>query len=296
MLGWGSAGKRPGLVALLAGCAVIVPAATAHGGTAGPTVSLGKAKGFEYMRVTLQNVFSQAGAPAQCAGERFATGGGGAISGPGTEASLNTLQATSPTQGWQAEGSTTGVQGRKLTTYAVCGTKPVTESAGTGSFAPGAEFNSGLTCGGSERASSGGIEDVGGGGDVRIVGLFPAADPFDWIDSFKNAGSENTTVRHSVRCVSGYNFRYRSESARVRKGEAGKVVAKCKESEAVAGGGLLSTSGTSFDFDTWALGSKPWDSKQDAKKVPDDGWLARVHNGADHRIDLTAHAVCRRKG
>jgi hypothetical protein len=47
-------------------------------------------------------------------------------------------------------------------------------------------------------------------------------------------------------------------------------------------------------FPTRALTTKPWDSKEDRNKVPDDGWLAKAQNLHTQRIDLVANAVCKR--
>ena len=47
-------------------------------------------------------------------------------------------------------------------------------------------------------------------------------------------------------------------------------------------------------FATRALSSKPWDSKDDANKVPDDGWLVKAQNLHTQRIDLVANATCKR--
>lgn len=272
----------------LAALVVLPPAAL--GRTPGPTESLGKAKGLEYVRAKSEGVVSQDGAPADCDAERSATGGGGQISGNPEDAFLN---ATYPTQlsadGWQAEGTTTG-SARTVTTYGVCGPDEVTYVASAGFvIGEGNAYAPNNACPGDAMATGGGVR--GEGGNLLIVRTqwsLPPSTP-DWTSVVQNApGTGDSTVTSFAGCSADYDLRYRKSKAEVRANRAGKAIVKCKTGEAVTGGGL--------DFPTynsWAYATRPWDSK-DRKKVPEDGWLVRHYNGNALPYELTAFAVCKR--
>jgi hypothetical protein len=274
-----------------AGMATLAAALPASGGTAGPTVDLGNAKGLKYLKAPFEEVVTQAGPAVACPGDREATGGGGAISGATHNALLNSSYPTSAPEGWHSEGSRQGGPARTVTTWAICGKVDMLQSQSTTTLTPGQEFSSGFACSEGLDATSGGVE--GDGGLVRITGMNPRQEPpFDWVNSFRNVGTTNSVVRDYMRCTAEYELTYRSASTRVEPGQAGVVKATCARSQAVAGGGLRPTKAGNFTNGMPAIASRPIDSK-DSGTVPDDGWLAKAHNFLETRATLTVHAVCK---
>lgn len=271
---------RIAILAALAGALALPPAA--HTATPGPTVSLGKSRGLEYLSAKFENVVSQTGAPANCDAGDFATGGGGSISGTGINASLNATYPTSPAgAGWQGEGHTIGASGRTVTSYAICGADEVAYQTYDSAIGP----NTALVAS-SPQCALGSVVTGGGvraqGGDVLVAESRPDSVQRRWDDVvFNPPGSGGSTVSPFVGCSDAYELRYRSSATKVKSDEGGQASARCKRHEAVAGGGFGATLDGVTQYDTWALATRPWDSTEDGNKTPDDGWLARVYNGAD---------------
>jgi hypothetical protein len=272
---------------------LVLPAAGAHGGSAGPTISLGKSRGLEYMKAKHENVITQAGAPANCDGDASVIGGGGSISGPSGNAMLNASYPVTAGEGWQAEGRGPAGSPRTVATYALCGVNDVTFSSDTVPLIPGGSFNRGVECTGSEQRIGGGLRGVGG--NVVIRGLVPHPDnTYDWISRTVNLhATQSANVTFYDACTSSYDLRYRDAAERVADGQQGKVTARCTRREAVAAGGFEWTRGGSFQPGAWAVATQPWDSNEDAGKVPDDGWRIRSHNDSGQRMKLTAYAICK---
>ena len=51
--------------------------------------------------------------------------------------------------------------------------------------------------------------------------------------------------------------------------------------------------GEVIGFVTRSLTTRPWDSKEDGNKVPDDGWLVKAQNIHTAKVDLVANATCK---
>ena len=270
--------------------------AEAHAGTAGQTVSLGKSNGLEYMRAKLANVVSQAGAPANCDGDAEVTGGGGSIAGPGADVTLNaTFPLTGPASGWQAEGTTTQGAAQTVTSFAVCGGLDVSVVTTQSPLGTNTVLHALRTCAGDTQPLGGGGRATGAG--ILLVGSRAVLPPSTtgWGPIAYNRTQSDTLFDSHAVCGEGYTVRYReSERIKLPVGDAVKAVAQCKPAEAVLGGGFFAEKQGSVGHRASALATKPWDSKADAKKVPDDGWLARAQNLETYRVNLVAQAVCRR--
>jgi hypothetical protein len=279
---------------LAAACAttgLLVPPA-AQAATPGPTVSLGKSHGLEYVRAKIKDVVSQAGAPANCDAGDSATGGGGFISGAGINASLS---ATYPTSlagaGWQGEGHTLGASGRTVTSYAICGADEVTYTThDTVIGQNGALLTSEGPCNVGSHVTGGGVRAQGG--NVVIARSLPDSAQSGWdILVFNPLNSSSSTVSPFAGCSDAYELRYRQEAGQVKPATIGKVVARCKGREAVTGGGFKYVG----PYEAWDLATRPWDSRADNGKTPDDGWSASFYNSLeDAPVDVTAFAVCKR--
>lgn len=276
---------------LVALALAIAPAANA--GTAGPTESLGKAKGLEYMRAKFADVVTQTAQPANCDGDAQIVGGGGSMAGQPGASTLNETYPVPPSA-WQAEGNTT--QGAQtLTAYAVCAgfvpdyevsQSPLSENSTLFALAP---------CDPADDPIAGGGNATGGG--INMIASSPVLSPSTpegWQPVARNSTIDDTLWDSHAVC-SDLDVRHR-ESERVRLGleGSGKAIARCKQQEAVVSGGWIGKRQEVQGFPTRALVSKPWDSKDDANKVPDDGWLAKVLNLHSQGIDLVANATCKR--
>lgn len=267
----------------------------AQAGTPGPTESLGKAQGIEYLRAKFGSVVSQATQPANCDGDSSVTGGGGSIDGDPATATLNESYPDPPFS-WDAEGSSTGGPST-LTAYAVCaGTVPDYYTSQS-SLGTNTVLHSIAACGAGDP--------IGGGGGATGPGIVligseprvPPSAPVGWAPSAYNNTTNDTLFDSSVVCSDDLTVRYRrSDPIRLRPGETVKAIAHCRPNEAVLGGGFAGVKGEVIGYRIGALASKPWDSKQDAKGVPEDGWLAKARSLESLRVSLVANAVCKRPG
>ena len=129
--------------------------------------------------------------------------------------------------------------------------------------------------------------------DRELPRLAPSS-PLGW-HPFAHNTTANDTLWDSYAICSDLDVRYReSEGVRVRPEETAKAIAECRPNEAVVSGGWAGKDGMVIGFTMRALTTKPWDSKDDKNKVPDDGWLAKAQSLHGQRIDLVANAVCKR--
>ncbi len=284
---------------LLTGAVLIASAGPANAGTPGPTVSLGSAGGFEYLKSTFEDVVSQAGAGALCDGGDSPTGGGGTISGPGATAALNASHPFTgpPGDGWQAEGSASDT-GRRVTTYVICGSVDATYNVGTSPLSAAGQIGDVVplsdVCGPGENALAG---FEGEGGDVRFPASYPSERYASWAATARNFANTPASATQYANCFSDdeYKPKRRTESAKIPPGKAGKVTARCKSSEAaIAGGFLAATSGGDVEHDAWVTSTRPFDST-DKRRTPDDGWTARAQNDGDAKVTLTVYAGCQPK-
>jgi len=292
MCGQGTGGSRWTALAAVVAFAVLGWPGGATAGSAGPTVSLGKAKGLHYFKAKFEQVVSQVAQPAQC-GDANPTGGGGAISGPTADAFLHESYPL-PGNGWQAEGSTTGAA-RTLTAFAVCGGADLDYTANQSAFPENTTLHATGTCGPSLEPIGGGASATGPG--IQFIASRPQRPPSTpgWASSASNTTMDDTLLDAHAVCSDDYTVKYRqSDPVRLAAGDSAKAIAKCKPDEAVMGGGFMGVKGEVIGYRTPVLATKPWDSKDDAKKVPDDGWLAKAGNLQDFRVNLVAHAVCKR--
>lgn len=287
-------GRRAGIVAAAFACALATAAPAYAGSPSPPSVSLGTAGVFEYMKSSLEGVTTQSGPPADCPAGQEVVGGGGTISGSGLQASLN---ATAPTnfggEGWLAEGTSTGT-GRKVTTFAICTAGDFGWNTGTSPMQPAGDPG-GLDslymsdgCSSPERAIAG---VAGDGGNVRLVATRPVG-ASNWEVQFRNFGATGADGTLTYRCTSDFDTANRNEAARVRSGESKTVKAKCRSGEAVINGGFASTlSPVAFAEATWATSTRPFDSGDDGK-VPEDGWQVKLQNDGEEASRLNVHALC----
>ena len=279
------------------GALVLTMPAVAAAGTPGSTESLGKSKGLEYMRAQHPNVIDQVGQSAYCDGDAEVTGGGGVINGPAPGTALHeTYPDTGDLSGWRAEASTAGDEPRRLTTFAVCGGVDLNYS---NSQIP---LDTGILVA-NETCSSSVLKPIGGGmsatgSGMKLVASRPVRPPSTpgWAVNVWNDTMDDTLIDSYGICTDRFKLRDRtSELNRLQPGETGTAIAKCKSSESVLSGGFVGRRDKVTGFLTVALGTKPWDSKADGNKVPDDGWQVRARNQEDLlRADLEAIAVCKR--
>ena len=266
-------------------------AAPASAGIPGPTVSLGRAGGFEYKKASLADVVSQAGAPVLCDGGDIPTGGGGTISGSGKTAALNASYPNSGPPGdfWQAEGRTSSTP-RRETTYVICGPAALGWNNGTSPVSATGDPGDVLTLNDACLSGTelGGIR--GSGGDVRILAN-RATGGTGWSSTVENFDDVSASATQYVTCTGVYEPTQRTASVQVPKGTARKATAHCQHDEAVISGGLASTSGGEPAISTWATSTRPWDSK-DKKKTPEDGWQVKYQNDSQGGNKLKVYALC----
>lgn len=283
--------KRPLALGAIALAALTVLAPPALAGNQGPTVSLGFGGTLEYLRTRSPNVITQGGPITSCTSGDFVVGGGASILGSGATSHLNTsARFTSAGEAWLAEGRASGINGRTVTGWAICGGTEPTQTSSTDTLDPGTSFNAPLSCPSGQSRLSGGIE--GDGGDILINGMFPS-DTGGWVSSSQNAGSLQATARSFLLCAD-VRQRFRPESEVVEPKRAGTVIASCPENQVVVGGGVRATRSGVWQQDVSAVATRPWDSPEDADKTPEDGWYIKSYNGTSQRISLTAYASCLR--
>jgi len=176
-------------------------------GAPGPTTSLGKSHGLEYMRAKFTGVTSQAAQPATCDGDAELTGGGGSIGGPVKTTVLNGTFPTDPA-GWEAQGDPGGTKRRTLAAYAICGSQP-TDHAMTGLL----QFDANTTYQGFGEPCGGGLDPLSGGMRLAqpapytwVISTFPVVTPVEWATSAANRSQTEDTLAefHSV-CGDAYD-------------------------------------------------------------------------------------------
>jgi hypothetical protein len=270
-----------------------MPASGASAGTPGDTVSLGKSKGLEYMRAKYVDVVTQSTQPANCDGDANVVGGGGSMAGAAPGSTLNETYPSQPSA-WHAEGTSTAGS-RTLTAYAVCGGLSLSYQSNQSSLGVNTVLFAIATCEGLEHPLAGGGGATGPG--MRMIASFPRlapSVPLGWHPYVHNT-TANDTLWDSYGVCGSLDVRYReSPEARLASNATGKAVAKCKPSEAVVSGGWVGRRDKVIGFTMRGLATRPWDSKQDGNKVPDDGWLVKAQNLHTQRVDLVASAVCKR--
>ena len=278
-------GLAGSIVAVCATAATLAPS-LALAGTPGPTESLGKAKGIEYMRAKYLQVVTQTAQPVSCDGDAEVTGGGGSMAGPATTSALNETYPV-PESGWQAEGTSTG-DAKTLTGYAVCGPVDVDYETSQVPLSENAVSHGSAIC----------PDPIGGGGGatgpgMRLIGSSPRLPPSTagWAPSMWTDTMDDTLFNMHAVC-GPYDVKFREADTKLDAGGAGQALAKCRSDEVVLGGGFVGRKQDVVGFRTLALASKPWDS-DDRKKVPDDGWRVRALNAETLSVKLRAIATCR---
>ena len=279
-----------------AAIAVVVAAAfgppAANAGTPGPTKSLGSSNGLEYMRAKYADVATQTAQPANCDGDSQVVGGGGSMAGPAPESTLNETYPMQPTT-WQAEGNTTA-GARTLTAYAVCvGLVPIYENT-QGPLDTNTVLYAAPSC-------DPGLDPIAGGGGATGPGIltiasFPVLPPSTpgWRPVAFNQTQNDTLWDAYAICSEDVVVKHReSDRVKVRANDVGKAIAKCKPNESVISGGWAGMQDEVIGFVMRSQTTRPWDSKEDGNKVPDDGWLVKAQNIHTARVDLVANATCR---
>jgi hypothetical protein len=272
---------------------VLAPSA---GATGDATESLGKSHGLEYMRAKHADVSSQTAQGVSCDGDAEVTGGGGSMGGPANGSTLNATYTGSAGHGWLVEGASS--EPSALIGFAICGPRDVDheESALMG-LTDNTTLHGGQPCpanldpiGGGARTTSGGVALI------RTEPILPPSTPVQWGTSLSNqSGTDTLYEMHAVCSDDDYDVRYRySSEIRLPRHDAVKAVVHCKGKEAVLGGGFTSILNNAIGYQTPALQTRPWDSKDDGNKIPDDGWQARAYNTHEFRVNLRAVAVCKR--
>jgi hypothetical protein len=265
-------------------------AAPANAGTPGPTVSLGSAKGLEYVKANFPSVVSPAGAPADCDAGDVATGGGASISGPALSGTVVDYHPTTTAgEGWSAT-ATTGEDPITETTYAICGAEDVDYSLTPASVPSTGFFEITGECASGSVVSGGLAKD---NPELPIL----ASEPIDTNsdadstpdDGWHVTGTNNTgmseAVTLSMGCTTAYELTYKRKVREVGAGKAKAVKAKCPKRYPVGGGGF------SADFPGQLNQTMPWDSR-DRKKTPEDGWSTKLFNTTPDEGEITTHAIC----
>jgi hypothetical protein len=289
---------RRAVVVTMVAAAALVAATPAGAGIPGNGVSLGKSHGLEYMRAKFTAVTSQAMQPVNCDGDAEITGGGGAMSGPVKSTLLNGTFPIDPA-GWEAHGSPGGSQPQTLTAYAICGSELTAHQTGAlADFLPNSVVHGGgPPCPGDLDPIGGGVRFTQPAAYTTIIRSEPVVpSAFDWENAIHNRSLVEDTLYefHSV-CSDGYEIKYRySDEVKLPGEDATTAIARCRPKEAVLGGGFTSMRGIVIGYQTPALETRPWDSKEDGNRTPDDGWRARAYNVEDLRVNLRAVAVCKR--
>jgi hypothetical protein len=273
---------------------LLTTANLAAAGTPGPTVPLGSSKGLEYMKATYANVVTQTNQPVNCDGDAEATGGGGSITGAPGASVLNESFPTLPgPSGWTVEGSNPGAA-QDMRGFAICAGVDTAVSTADQDVDPGSHATQNAVCPvGEDFVTGGGIEAAAAG--IVIGASYPPELITDrWFGLARNTSGSAISVNYHAVCTDAYVINYRnSDVVNVKPGESAKAAATCKRRHAVLGGGFvgfgdgLPASGGSANV------SRPFDSKKDRKKVPDDGWLARYHNDSVVTHRLLVVAVCK---
>lgn len=268
--------------AAVTGALVVAPSALAN--------NLGSAGGFTYVKgsATVSEVdFTLASPTAQCPDGMIATGGGASLD---SDPRFSFIGDTYPgNTGWQADVWNYNTRKTsKATAWAVCvpnsGTLTYISAISSLSNSPAtAEF---AYCPGGSTITGGGVyEDdplvwhprasaTNTGGEWLIENIH-LVDESDNYAVFAACWSEGGTPSYKRKQVTG----------------RGVLTAKayCPKGKSVTGGGFIGE-GNSL---AGAAVSKPIDSKKDADKVPDDGWMAVVNNGGNKKKYAMAQVACR---
>jgi hypothetical protein len=273
---------------------LLTTASLAAAGTPGPTVSLGSSKGLEYMKATYVGVVSQTNQPVNCDGDAEATGGGGSITGVPGESVLNESFPTLPgPTGWTVEGSDPGGP-QDMKGFAICAGVNTTVGTADNDIGSDSSATQNAFCPSSEEfVTGGGIEAPTAG--VKIEATYPPELITDrWFGLAKNTTGATISVDYHAVCTDAYVVRYRnSDVVKVKPGQTAKAAAACTRRQAVLGGGFVGFSEGLPASGGSANVSRPFDSRKDRKKVPDDGWLAKYHNDAVVAHRLLVVAVCK---
>ncbi len=222
-------------------------------------------------------------------------GGGGSMAGPAPQSTLNETYPVPPSA-WQAEGNTTqGV--RTLKAYAVC--------AG---FVPSYENNQSALTENTVLFASAScepeLEPIGGRrrghrrrhSDHRQLPA-PTAEHAPGLD---HPGSQHDDERHPLGRLRDLQ-RPRREAPGTRPGPRRRRGDRqgdrgMQATEAVVSGGWSAKREDVVGYVSGPCSTQAWDSKDDANKVPDDGWLVKAQNlhTQSDRVSRTRSASARR--
>ena len=267
------------------GVAMLLWPHAANAGAPGPTESLGKSKGLEFVAATYSNVASHTSQEASCPGEREPIGGGAAFSGSANDARLHQLYAA-PISDSLGSGESQPVR-RDEKPHLLCDLHqagpPVQEQRPV--RADPWRFGGRDGCLQSARRADF-LRRLDHQQFCRRLDLDIALQRRGLEHDDRQWGNDIATEATAyATCAAGFDLRYPKVSkAGVPAQATAKLIAKCKQSEVVTGGGF------NGPFGMYPSVSAPWDSN-DKGEVPDDGWILKARNGFEAGR-FTTHAIC----
>jgi hypothetical protein len=264
---------------LLLGCLAVPKPASARTERSGPLY-------YVTQTATVRAGASAAPLEATCPSGSSAVGGGGGfdIRRPGARVSKLIPEAHPWTTalGWNGDA-----RDRTFTSVAVCLREPLNATLIYYSFFNGPTGTavttidtSGMPCPGTMVGGGGGEEADAG---RMLVETYPLT-PTTW--AVKSVGAMTIhTLQVVEACLdagvleSQFAFAQRD----VKANAIGTAKATCPRGTRVSAGGVRSPS--------TIIASRPFDSRKDRDRVPDDGWLGVVQNGVTDNV-FDVHAVC----
>lgn len=286
--------KKAGtVVALLA----LIAAAPASAET------LGSEGGFTYVKKTATiagGMGESAEANARCASGSESTGGGVTVGGPPAGSAIATSGKVSELQ-WFADAFHLSTDKATLTSWAVCSKKASKISQGTApESVPVAPANATetATCDLSQGfVTGGGVRTIGASSEWSLNATYPEDGgdgdtmPNDaWRTFTFHREGPARTILADVVCMKGKQPSYVVNQLASVEQPKTKLRAKCPKGKSVTGGGGFVSGGTD---DSHITSTRPYDSKKDKGKVPDDGWEVKFFDDNGVTQDYRAYAVCK---
>lgn len=228
--------------------------------------------------------FSVAQPQIYCPNGYLPVGGGAEIPGPERNSAIAGLHPE-PGNSWGADVWSYGVNKKvKTTAWGVCA-----ENLGNISTASSTVNTSGIGASAGVPECPGAMQPAGGGYEaanvtdwyMRTTGYSSTGWATEVWRRVDGAGSYTTYAN----CMSGGSPKLSRKFVKAKRHVT--VTAWCKGDRHVTGGGPLG------EDKSWAVVSKPVDSKADANKIPDDGWRAKVIIPGRKKHNVGVDASCR---